>query len=224
VTEEPASIAEDIEEDLRERGIERVSVTFRDGVVTLAGEVENRYVAATVRESAARFAGVTRIVSRLKILPEAPGMESVSVGESLGDFELRAEETEDSSATDPSRAARTGEPWAPPTDPVLKNGPDGPEVLGGFTFTSMDEVSSDEDAQAEADAGERGDEAIAQDVRRELAEDSLTTDLDIHVEVRRGLVVLTGKVADLDDAEAAEEIARRVPGVVDVADHTTLID
>ena len=39
-------------------------------------------------------------------------------------------------------------------------------------------------------------------------------------DVRRGIVHLRGSVPEIQDAESAEEVAWRVPGVVDVVDET----
>jgi osmotically-inducible protein OsmY len=75
--------------------------------------------------------------------------------------------------------------------------------------------SASEGAESVSSVG-RGDEAIADDVRRELREDALTTDLEIRVLVRSGVAYLYGSVATLDDVEAAEEVASRVPGVIEV--------
>ena len=61
----------------------------------------------------------------------------------------------------------------------------------------------------------RDEEDIRDDVIRELREDSLTTDLKLTVDVRRGVVILTGTVQTLDDAENAQAVAARVPGVGD---------
>jgi osmotically-inducible protein OsmY len=55
-------------------------------------------------------------------------------------------------------------------------------------------------------------------VRRELAEDSATADLNIVVAVRNGVVHLRGQVADLDDADNAESVAGRVPGIREVVE------
>lgn len=118
--------------------------------------------------------------------------------------------------SDVMEASSEAEPYFPPTDLVVRSAPEtseGFEVVGGFSDTSMDEVS---DGQDSVSSVERGDEAIADDVRRELREDSLTTDLDIRVYVRQGVVHLRGSVATLEDAEAAEEVAARVPGVAEV--------
>lgn len=63
-----------------------------------------------------------------------------------------------------------------------------------------------------------GDESIRDAVLRELREDAATTALAIDVGVTEGVVRLTGRVPDLDDAESAEDVATRVPGVVEVAE------
>ena len=55
-------------------------------------------------------------------------------------------------------------------------------------------------------------------MRRELAEDSATADLSIFVAVRNGVAHLRGQVADLDDADNAEEVAARVPGIREVVE------
>lgn len=106
-----------------------------------------------------------------------------------------------------------------PTDPVLKLGErGGADVLGGFTPTSdtSDEVDlSVEDHQP-------GDESIADAVRRELQEDALTTDLPIEVVVERGVVHLQGSVPSQEEAEGAQDVASRVPGVREVLDELEL--
>jgi osmotically-inducible protein OsmY len=69
-----------------------------------------------------------------------------------------------------------------------------------------------------ASDGRLGDEAIADAIRRELREDAATTGLVVRVVVRNGVAHLRGAVPDLSDAEAAEEVAARVPGVVEVVE------
>jgi osmotically-inducible protein OsmY len=44
----------------------------------------------------------------------------------------------------------------------------------------------------------------------------MTTDLVIDVDVLEGNVVLRGTVPSIDSAESAEEVAARVPGVIEV--------
>jgi len=103
--------------------------------------------------------------------------------------------------------------YSPPDDPVLTTDPHGqPRVLGGFG--EEDEITVERSALD----GQRGDEAIADAIRQELNEDAATADLVIMVAVRNGIAHLRGKVADLEDAENAEAVAARVPGVREVVE------
>lgn len=122
-----------------------------------------------------------------------------------------------SSADDP--VADGDQVYVPPSDPVVTTNDTGRvEVLGGFAADSMDSVGV---ARSASDAS-LGDEAIEDAIRRELREDSTTTDLNIQVLVRRGVARLRGTVDDLDDAENAESVAARVPGVVEVVEELDL--
>ena len=85
-----------------------------------------------------------------------------------------------SGADDP--AAEGDAVYSPPIDPVVKTDTHGrAEILGGF--------GSEDDSPVERSAsdGRLGDEALADAVRRRLAEDSATTDLPIIVAVRNGV-------------------------------------
>jgi osmotically-inducible protein OsmY len=104
--------------------------------------------------------------------------------------------------------------FVPPTDPVGNNR----EVIGGLQTTSMDEVTV-----ARSSDGTLGDEAIADAIRQELREDAATTALEIDVSVFEGVVRLRGGVPLLEDAESAEEVAARVPGVVEVREELEII-
>ena len=113
------------------------------------------------------------------------------------------------------------ETFFPPTDPVITTDEHGdPEVLGGFSDTSMDDAP----VAISAVDGQRGDEALAEAIRRELREDALTTGLDVEVEVREGVATISGTVSDLVDAEGAEEVAGRVPEIREVIDRTEIAD
>jgi hypothetical protein len=61
-------------------------------------------------------------------------------------------------------------------------------------------------------------EALAEAVRRALKEDPTTNWLDIQVEVVDDVARLHGRVGYYEDAEAAEAVASRVPGVRYVQD------
>jgi hypothetical protein len=115
---------------------------------------------------------------------------------------------------DPTEAVEEAEPYFPPTDPVVRPGPD-VEVNNGFSPTSMD---GDASAPPRAETGGSADEALAARIRRELREDAATADLGVHVRVKNGVATLTGKVLSIEDTDNAMEVAARVPGVVDVVD------
>lgn len=100
-----------------------------------------------------------------------------------------------------------------PVDPVLTVGASGDsEVLGGFSPTSLDGQQVDRSAEDNVP----GDEALADAVRAALRADAATTDLNVRVQVARGVARLRGRVASLEDAENAEAVASDVPGVNDV--------
>lgn len=105
------------------------------------------------------------------------------------------------------------EVYVPPTDPVVAADDQGRlEVLGGFSATATDEAAP----LASASDGLLGDEAIEDAVRAALRRDAATTDLQVEVLVRDGVAHLRGRVSDLDDADNAEDVASRVPGVREV--------
>lgn len=91
-------------------------------------------------------------------------------------------------------------------------------ILGGFAPSSTTGIS----VAPSAEDGRPGDEAMSQAIRRELREDALTTDLRIRVRVEKGVASLFGTVPSLVDAENAEEVANRIPGVHEVIDQLEL--
>lgn len=100
-----------------------------------------------------------------------------------------------------------------PTDPVIGVGNNGQTtILGGWSPDSM----ADQEVPASTLDNQPGDEALVEAITRELHEDAETTQLEIEVRVDRGVAHLHGRVADLTDAENAESVASRVPGVREV--------
>jgi BON domain len=111
--------------------------------------------------------------------------------------------------------ASSGDVYTPPMDPVIATDAHGAaHILGGFEIDSADDVPVERSAMDAVP----GDEALADAVRRELAEDSATADLNIVVAVRNGVAHLRGQVEDLDDADNAESVAARVPGIREVVE------
>lgn len=120
-----------------------------------------------------------------------------------------------SSSFDEDEASDGDEVFVPPTDPV---GTDR-EVIGGLATTSMDDLSVERSSD-----GRLGDEAIRDAILRELREDAATTDLVVEVKVLEGLATLRGTVQSVDDVENAEEVAARLPGVVEVSEEFDVED
>jgi osmotically-inducible protein OsmY len=234
-----ASLIARIEAQLAESGLQ-VTVEFSDGALILNGIVEteeSRQAAEDIASSVAPDAQIDNQVDVQTILPtdiddfvgDEPTAEMAERspdvrGELEPDFSSRRVVTDpveiggpDSSG--PEDVAETGETYTPPDDPVLRTDARGrPQVLGGF-----DSSSDDTDVDVSSD-GTTGDEALADAVRRELAEDSATTDLSIVVAVRNGIAHLRGQVADLDDADNAESVAARVPGIREVVEELDVIN
>ena len=113
------------------------------------------------------------------------------------------------------------EVYVPPTDPVIAADAQGNvEVLGGFSETATDGLSP----VPSASDGKLGDEAIEDAVRSALRRDAATTSLEIEVLVRDGVAHLRGRVSDLDDADNAEDVASRVPGVREVVEDLEVVE
>lgn len=219
-----------ISETLDDAGI-YVAVSQSGRVITLAGEVdsdESRQAALDVAHAIARPAGLS-VTDQLEVQTFQPDSAFEDEGEAAGDFqfsdpmanpdavadpemEIDTDFTEELGTTDARVSAEEGVSFFPPTDPVVRptNDEEEIEIVGGFQGTSMDD-----DATGPTTAP-RNDDDIAEDVRRELVEDALTTDLGLEVAVRDGLVMLRGSVPTVEDVENAEAVASRVPGIVEV--------
>jgi osmotically-inducible protein OsmY len=227
-----------IEQQLASAGMQ-VAVESSDGSLVLSGIVDTEEARQAASDIASQIAPNARIDNQLEVesvlptdvddfvseyptaeLADTPAEIIGSGGELDPDFTdrpgitdpLAASGAGDSGDEDP---ASTGEVYTAPMDPVIRTTLHGDaQVLGGFETDSADDV----DVDPSAEDNRPGDEALADAIRRELSEDSSTTDLNIVVAVRNGVAHLRGQVADLDDAENAEAVAARVPGVRDVVE------
>lgn len=199
--------------------------------ITLTGEVdseENRQAALDVARAVASGTGLA-VSDQLEVqtlLPDdafddeddpsgdfeyADPSANPDAGDDL-EFELDPDFTDEVGTTDARVAVQEGEVFFAPTDPVVRpiTGDEALEIVGGFEGTSMDDDLTGPTAEA------RNDDDIAEDVKRELVEDALTTDLGLQVAVRNGLVILRGSVPSIEDVENAEAVASRVPGIIEV--------
>lgn len=223
-----ADVADRVRVALSGIQIHGLTVTVnREGIARLEGTVRTELDF----ENAQRLAIVPGVAQVLNALDVDPLVGSMPIERTVLSPELAAEiELNDMhfatsveedfnnlvGTTDPNEAASEAEPYFAPTDPPVRRAPrdaEGIEVVGGFSPTSD---TAPIDFEQRPAALLTGDDEIARLVRLALMEDATTTDLPIWVTVHRGVVHLRGTVPSLNDAEAAEDVASRVPNVVEV--------
>jgi osmotically-inducible protein OsmY len=236
---EGSALATRIERELALRAGINAVVDVRSEEIVLSGRVDTGEALQAAEDIVTELAPQLRLTNDLEVevfLPvdvtsfddsPAAALETVQSLEELAAIEQEVDPDFTDQPLDTSGLTMSGvDPdeddagaYFPPTDPVITTDKHGDaEVLGGFSATSYQDVEVDRSALD----GEYGDETIADAVRRELREDAATTDLRIEVVVRHGVVHLQGIVPDVDDAENAEEVAARVPGVQDVVEELTV--
>lgn len=154
---------------------------------------------------------------------EVPGeLEGFGDVEIVSLDELEPDFSDDLGAVDPMLAAEEGEPWFPPTDPVIvpeSNQDGGARVVGGLGPANDEEFRS---GDLTGVVGEPTDDELVNAVYAALEADALTSDLEIEAYSVNRVVTLRGEVRTLQDAEAAEAVTGRVPGVVDVQEELTV--
>ena len=194
-----------------------VATEVRDGALHLSGEVDSEgdhQAALDLATAVADQLGVA-VDDNLEVIDievfGEPDPHETTDDRLIDGMSGAADTVTDVGTVDAGEASDEAIPYFPPTDPVVRDIDADPalEVIGGFQPTSM---AGDADPAAPT----RGDEQIVDDVLRELREDALTTELAIEVRAVNGVVALLGEVPSLDDAENAEAVAGRVPGVVEV--------
>lgn len=225
-----SALTDAIEQRLSEDADLYLAVTEDNpGVLVVSGLVESEELRQAAMDIVHDMASDRRVVDDIEVegalphdISELPvsadgeqGLEADAEGDSVepGDFSSQDFVDSAAEAAGPTGSLETDDVsegdqvYVPPVDPPRERG----EFLGGTQFSSMDDLSVERSSD-----GTLGDEAIRDAILRELREDAATTDLTVEVDVIEGLVKLSGMVPTLDDAEAAEEVASRVPGVVDV--------
>ena len=244
-----ATLETRIERALEARAGVNAIVDIKDSEITLSGTVDTAEARLAAADVVAELAPRLRLTNDLEVEavlpaepaglyggsgpdagpaegaagPPAESLEALAAreGEIDPDFTDQQLSTSGLESAGVDRYEEEDSVFFPPTDPVITTDARGDaRVLGGFSATSEDDVS----VERSASDGEYGDEAIADAVRRELLEDAATTDLTIDVEVREGVVSLRGSVQSVTDAENAEEVAGRVPGVEEVLEELRVVD
>jgi osmotically-inducible protein OsmY len=236
-----AALAEELEQTLKSAGL-YISVSADNRELTLTGEVDsgdNHRAALDLAQPIADRLGL-RIADNISVMEMVPdeAWEMRESEQALGedhiqDPETRSEAEElgldpdftgDIGTTDSEVAAAEAIPYFPPTDPVVEPSSDVEQlnVIGGFQATSMD-PENDEGQGVAPPADQFDDDELAENILRELRQDAMTTELLVRVTVKRGVATLTGEVPSLDDAEQAEAVAARVPGVQNVREELRVI-
>lgn len=143
-------------------------------------------------------------------LDEPEGITLVSLDE------LEPDLSEDLGARGPMEASDEAEPWFPPTDPVIV--PEGNDAGGASVLGGLRPANDEEFREGGTDLEDVvvPDDDLRLAVFEALATDALTSQLRIEVLAADGVVTLRGTVEHLLDAESAESVAGRVPGVVEV--------
>lgn len=221
-----------------------VDVEVRDGVAQISGRVSSPEIHQAAIDLALMVNGIRDVDDQMdyEVISPDSAFESPDDDEEFGyadEWSLRDDlsDTEGdfsgdvgADSRDFQQAIEEGEPYFPPTDPVVRPSRSEEEldVVGGFQNSSTDETAWEPDAIPGEELegtdlySARDDEDIRDDVLRELREDALTTALNLSVTVVNGVVFLRGTVESVEDAENAESVAAQVPGVIEVRDLTTV--
>jgi osmotically-inducible protein OsmY len=245
---EDRALAVRIDRALRDEAEIFAAVRVKDGVAYLDGMIESAAQRDAATDLALAVDGITRVQNDLEIEEFGLPGEATQPDEQIrGDVSYRMleadreanptllqEQTEpdynepiatigDDVTSDPMIAVEEGIPYVPPTDPVVRPSRDEQtiEIVGGFG-TSSDDEFPDLDATTALGDAPPGDEDLREEVLAALRADAATTELIIDVTVRNGTVRLRGEVQTLDDAELAEEVAGRVPGIREVIEELTV--
>lgn len=236
-----------IQQQLAEQANIHVLVAQDHDVIVLSGRVDSEEARRLAEEIAASIAPERQIENDLDIesfLPIGSEGNKTLISDEMGDeipegiaeFQEEGLELEPGVNNQPLETNELnvidddivdedepGEPepaYFAPTDPVITANAQGNiDVLGGFAASSDEDIT----VKRSAEDDRPGDEALADAILRELREDALTTDLEVDVEVVDGVAHLRGTVPDLTDAENAEEVASRVPGLHDVIDELEML-
>ncbi len=189
-----------------------VSCSVEDGDVVLEGSISSDEQAYQLEAAVKALPAVRFVTNDMSVEGFAADVDNTAEG-----VDLTPDFTSEVGTGDAITAASEGEPYFPPTDPVVKpdRSWDGIEMLGGFA-ESADEKPTEVPRAPTPPQVPPGDEELRERVVEALHLDAATTDLPIEVEVQGGVVFLRGSVPSLDDADSAETVASRVQGVEEV--------
>lgn len=248
MSKQERSLAAQIDRALRDEAEIFAAVRVRGDVAYLDGMIESAAQRDAATDLALTVAGIARVQNDLEIEEFGEPGAAARLDESVladasyqmleADLAASANALQEPAEPDYNEpvpliggdmtrdamiAAEEGIPYVPPTDPVVRpsNDEETIAVVGGFG-TAADEQFPDLDATTSLGDAPPGDEDLREEVLVALRADAATTELIIDVQVRQRRVYLRGEVATLEDANLAEEVAGRVPGVREVIEELTV--
>ncbi|MEX2446747.1 MAG: BON domain-containing protein [Dehalococcoidia bacterium] len=231
-----SSVVTRIEQWLDDAGLALAVEEDADGRIVISGLVGTDEEREAAREIAREIAGERAIIDDdITVTGAVPANSySGSLSETeVGGFEGATPGLEEHESLNPgdfgdqrtvpdAQAAQPGALSDMPSDTpdLVREGDHAyvPPIDPGDRADPMGRPEGSTSGEPEQDAV--GDEALREAVVRALAEDAATANLQIDVAVLGCVARLTGVVPDLVDAEQAEAVAARVPGIVAVIEET----
>jgi len=196
-----------------------VSVTVKDGVVTLSGTVGNEFERDRAEREVRYLAGVSDVKNDLKVEWWENRGARTSRPKTPSDSELRKRVT--------STIERDSRINASKVDVDASHGH--VTLTGSVPFMYEKRIAEDDATNTIGVAWvtndllvtgvHREDNAILTDVHSNLDSDYLLGGMDIATRVHHGTVTLTGDVATKWERQHAEDLITRVPGVKKIRNH-----
>ena len=196
-----------------------VDVDTQQHKVVMTGEVANKIMKDKAQRLAKTVQGVRSIDNQLVITGEKMPPESERSDTGIH-TELKAKLFADSELSGWSINVDVEERVVTMTGTVDRQELKTKATELGETVAGVERFNNDLDIEAEKasvqGSDEMGDAMIAAKIRARIASDSRLEGAEIDVEVEDGVATLTGTVANEDQKEAAETIARDTDGVREV--------
>lgn len=198
-----------------------ITVTVKDGVVTLSGSVGNAYERQKAYNAACWISNVKSVKNDLTVeWYENHGVREAKKTPSDSDLETAVRKSLDQD----SRVSASG---------ITLRVSYGNVTLDGSVYSHYERDIAERDAKDVVGVGwvtnnlfarvdKRDDWAIARDIDFNLETDSLTEGFDLHASVKNGIATLTGTAHTWYERSHAYDVASRVRGVKSVINNITV--
>ena len=209
-------IRREVRQKAAEMGETMVDCSVEDGRVILDGTVSSDEQSYLLEDAVRRLPDVESVENNLMVEAFTAEVEDVAEGVDLfPDFSAEV------GSGNVMEAGAEAEPYFPATDPVVEpdDSSDGVEIVGGFDQSAGEDAVR---ASLPQSGIPQGDDEIREGVIAALRSDAATTDLDIDVSVVDRVVFLRGTVSSLEEADLAESVASRVPGIEEVREELNI--